>query len=69
MTLCPPCDAEAKTWLSAPPLHSERREFSLAGKTPDLCQLNHDRYRNRVSAQLRPIRDHCRRHHQKETPS
>lgn len=69
MTLCPPCDAETKAWLCAPPLRSERREFSLADKTSGLRQLNRDRYRDRVNAQLRLIRDHCRRHHRKEGPS
>lgn len=67
MTLCPSCDAEVKAWLSAPPLPQERRVYSRADKTSDLLQLNHDRYVSRVRAQLRLIRDHCRRHH-KETP-
>lgn len=67
MTLCPSCDAEYVAWLSAPVLPSERRIFSRSDKTEDLLRLNHDRYRSRVNAQLRLIRDQCHRSHQKET--
>lgn len=67
MRLCPPCDAEEKAWQSAPVLPSERRIYSCADKAEDLLQLNHDRYRDRIWAQGRLIRDHCRRHHQETT--
>lgn len=66
MNLCPPCEAEAAEWLSAPVLPQERRVYSRADKTSDLLQLSHDRYASRVRAQLRLIRDHCQRQHTKE---
>ena len=64
MTLCPSCDTEYKAWQSAPVLTSEQRVYSRADNAHDMYRLNYDRYRARISAQLRLIRAHCTNHHQ-----
>lgn len=59
--VCDACAAEWVAWLDYP--NPYRSQFTLTDKPADMARINHQRWRETVTAQQRMIVKHCATRH------